>query len=176
LSQYNHTEECEALTRDLRERLVRTGGGVSHDLGLGRIVGQLLVYLYFQPSERSLDEIETELGLSKAAVSIAARQLDSLGMVKRVWRPGDKRSYYKSADNLATALGQGLISTLRRRLDYIDIEFQQVLQDLTKTEELAAGGEDAGFLKDRLQRAIVLESRLQKLLSGPLVKLLTEKH
>jgi DNA-binding transcriptional regulator GbsR (MarR family) len=66
-------------------RLVETGGRISQDLGLGRIVGQLLVYLYLQPRECSLDVLESELGLSKASVSIAARQLERLGIVQRVF-------------------------------------------------------------------------------------------
>ena len=56
-----------------RTRLVETGGRTSQDLGFGRIVGQVLVYLYLQPKECSLDVLEQELGLSKASVSVAAR-------------------------------------------------------------------------------------------------------
>ena len=65
-------------------RLGETGGRTSQDLGLGRIVGQVLVYLYLQPSACSLEKLEKALGLSKASVSIAARQLEQLGLVQRV--------------------------------------------------------------------------------------------
>ena len=60
-------------------RLIETGGQTSQDLGLGRIVGQILVYLYLKPSACSLEELENDLGLSKASISIAARQLEQLG-------------------------------------------------------------------------------------------------
>ncbi len=47
-------------------RLVETGGRTSQDLGLGRIVGQILVYLYLQPAACSLEELEENLGLSQS--------------------------------------------------------------------------------------------------------------
>ncbi|MGB5687431.1 MAG: MarR family transcriptional regulator, partial [Candidatus Electrothrix sp.] len=96
-----------------RKNLVETGGRTSQDLGLGRIVGQVLVYLYLQPQECSLDVLEQELGLSKASVSVAARQLESLGLVQRVWIKGERKKYYRSAENIAQALQQGVLSMLR---------------------------------------------------------------
>jgi DNA-binding transcriptional regulator GbsR (MarR family) len=164
----------EVPTIKVRQRLEELGGRTAQDLGLGRIVGQLLVYLYFQPDIRSLDQIEEDLRLSKAAASVAARQLDSLGLVKRVWVAGDKRSYYKSADNIATAIGQGLLANMRRRLDYIEGEFQQAQVDLQDAENTQGDG-DSRFLADRIARALVLQRRLARLLNSPLIRLVADK-
>ena len=108
----NQTEHLQKLRMDL----VETGGRTSQDLGLGRIVGQILVYLYLQPNPCSLDELEHDLGLSKAAVSVAARQLEQLGLVQRVWVKGERKKYYRSAENLGQALQQGLISLVRQKV------------------------------------------------------------
>ena len=53
---------------DARLRLIETGGRTSQDLGLGRIVGQILIYLYLQPEACPLDRLEQDLGLSKAPI------------------------------------------------------------------------------------------------------------
>ena len=50
---------------------MQAGGATSQDLGLGRTLGQVLVYLYLTDGECPLDRIEADLGLSKASVSIA---------------------------------------------------------------------------------------------------------
>ncbi len=168
------TELGDSAT-EARRKLQELGGRTAQDLGLGRIVGQLLVYLYFQPKECPLDQIEEDLGLSKAAVSVASRQLDNLGLVKRVWVAGDKRSYYKSADNIATALGNGLLSMLRRRLEYIDNEFRQISEDLEGGLKEDAKNSDLQFVSDRVHRAQVLQSRLLKLLNSPIMKLLGDR-
>jgi len=67
------------ITAEIRSRLIEVAGKTSQDLGLGRIVGQILVYLYLRNGDCSLDTIGEDLGLSKASVSVAVRQLESLG-------------------------------------------------------------------------------------------------
>ena len=83
---------------------------------MGRIVGQVMAVLYLSPSELSLDSIGAELGLSKAAISIATRQLEGLGLIKKVWIQGDKRTYFKTVDNFAVALQHGIFDMVRSKL------------------------------------------------------------
>ncbi len=156
-----------------RTRLVETGGRTSHDLGLGRIVGQVLVYLYLQPTECSLDALEQDLGLSKASVSVAARQLESLGLVSRVWVKGERKKYYRSAENIASALQQGLLSTVRQKVEFFGGELDTSMELLdTASEQLET--KDLEFLKQRVNRASKLQKRLNKVLGNPLVRLLTK--
>jgi DNA-binding transcriptional regulator GbsR (MarR family) len=155
-----------------RMRLVEIGGHTSQDLGLGRIVGQLLVYLYLQPEACPLDELETQLGLSKASVSIAARQLEQLGLAQRVWVRGDRRKYYRSAENIADALQQGLLSLVRQKVR----EFGNQLE--TSMELLEDPGDnvtrEVEFLKQRVTRAQKLQRRLDSILGNPIIKLLAK--
>jgi len=155
-------------SEQVRDRLVRLAGTISQDLGLGRITGQVLVYLYLRPGVCSLDVIEDDLGLSKAAVSIAARRLESLKLLKRVRKKGDRKSYYQTAENLASALQQGLFGLLSRKLVMANSEFRQAIAEL-KAEPADA---DAVFLEKRLRRAMVLSRRLEKVVSSPLLRLL----
>ena len=97
----------------MRRRLVEIGGSVAQDFGMGRVVGQVLTELYLRDGPCSLDELVSDLGLSKAAVSIATRRLEALGLVRRAWRPGDRRLYYRTADNIAVALRQGFLAQAR---------------------------------------------------------------
>lgn len=65
--------------------------------GLPRIAGRLFGFLLLSPGPRSLDEIATELGVSKGSVSTDARLLLRHGWLQRVSRPGDRRDYYEMA-------------------------------------------------------------------------------
>lgn len=155
-----------------RMRLVETGGRTSQDLGLGRIVGQILVYLYLQPAACPLDELEKDLGLSKASVSVAARQLEQLGLVQRVWLKGERKKYYRSAENIGYALQEGLLSLIRQKVN----EFGD---QLAITENLLGqtGRENSSeieFLRQRISRASTLQKRLNGVLGNPLVRLLTK--
>ena len=76
---------------NIKSSLIETGGRTSQELGMGRMVGQILVYLYLSDGDCSLDQIGEDLELSKASVSIAARQLEKIGLIKRSWQKGDRK-------------------------------------------------------------------------------------
>ncbi|RWX49130.1 MarR family protein [Candidatus Electrothrix marina] len=158
-----------------RKNLVETGGRTSQDLGLGRIVGQVLVYLYLQPQECSLDVLEQELGLSKASVSVAARQLESLGLVQRVWIKGERKKYYRSAENIARALQQGVLSMLRHKVECFGGELEKSM-NLLDGEVTSENEEDLDFLRQRVTRARKLQERLDSLLGHPLVHLFAKMN
>jgi DNA-binding transcriptional regulator GbsR (MarR family) len=154
---------------EARQRLIELGGRTAQDLGLGRIPGQLLVYLYFQEQECSLDQICEEQGLSKAAVSTATRQLETLGLVRQVWRRGDRRNYYRTADNVGAALQQGLLTLVRRKLDAAKLEMEQVWSVVEEESRSTRGDRDLEFLKQRLQRARTLRDRVARVLGSRLL-------
>ena len=159
--------------KEARMRLVEIGGKTSQDLGAGRIVGQILVFLYLQEKECSLDAIGEELGLSKASVSIAVRQLEQLGLARKVWKTGDKRNYFKSADNIANALQQGVLSLVRQKIQLFGGELDATLEIVKKIPEESLALEEVIFLKQRIERAKKLQKGLDRVLGNPLVRLLT---
>jgi DNA-binding transcriptional regulator GbsR (MarR family) len=132
-------------------------------------VGQILIHLYLTPGEKSLEDIAKDLELSKAAVSIAARQLESLGLLRRSWKSGDRKTYYRTADDIATALHQGLLIMVRNKMSLLATELQQAEAELQTGET----GSEAAFILGRVKRAKKLRDTAMSLLENPLVKLLT---
>ncbi|WYD80844.1 MAG: hypothetical protein V8K32_00310 [Candidatus Electrothrix gigas] len=160
---------------EVRMRLVETGGRTSQDLGAGRIVGQIMVYLYLQKDEQSLDSIGEALALSKASISIAVRQLEQLGLVRRVWVQGDRKKYYRSADNIGSGLQQGLLSFLRQKTLLFGAELEEALYLLDQESVTNTCDADVAFLRQRMLRAKKLQTILLKILGNPLVNFLA-KH
>lgn len=161
------------ILQEARMRLVETGGRTSQDLGAGRIVGQVLVYLYLQERECSLDDIGENLGLSKASVSIAVRQLEQLGLAIKVWKGGDKRNYYKSAENIAKALQQGVLSLVRQKIQIFGGQLESSLELIDEIADNSPSKNEMVFLRQRIERAKKLQNGLERVLGNPLVKLLT---
>ncbi len=154
---------------EVRRRLTEVGGRTAQDLGLGRVVGQILVHLYLSQAECSLDDIARDLGLSKAAVSIAARQLESLGLLRRSWKQRDRKSYYRTADDIATALHQGLLMLIRNKMGLLASELREA------ETQLGQNGRDAEstFVLSRVRRAQKLRDTAMAILENPMVRLLT---
>lgn len=161
-----------AAAQEVRNRLIEAGGRAAQDLGIGRLAGQVLVFLYLQPEERSIDAIAESLGVSRAAISISARNLESLGVLRRVWHKGDRRHYYKTADNIVSALQSGILSLVRNRIRLLE---QETRSAEAKLKEALAGGEaneDLVFLQRRVGRAEQIRARLSRLIDNPIVRLL----
>ena len=156
------------IATEIRMRFVEVGGKTSQDLGLGRIVGQILMFLYLQEGECSLDQIGEDLGLSKAAVSTAVRHLESLGLLRQAWRKGDRRNYYRTADNIGAALQNGLLAFVRQKVQSIAMEIDSA-NELLEKEIIAPGASsDAHFIYSRVKRAKHLRDVTAKLLESPL--------
>lgn len=160
--------ESKAI-QDVRRRLTEVGGRTAQDLGLGRVVGQILVHLYLMQAECSLDDLARDLGLSKAAVSIAARQLESLGLLRRSWKQGDRKTYYRTADDIATALHQGLLILIRNKMGLLAAE----LRDAENQLKLSGDDAESVFVLGRVRRAQKLRDTAMAVLENPMVKLLT---
>ena len=166
-------EEREALL-SAKLRLIEAGGRASQDLGTGRITGQILVYLYLQENECSLDDIAGDLGLSKASISIAVRRLEQLGLVRNVWKSGDKRKYYRSAENIAKALQQGILLMLRQKVQIFGDELDDSLEMISAISDESGENGELVFLQQRIARAKKLQSGLEKILGNPLLTLLAK--
>lgn len=159
--------KTECLAQQVRVNLVELGGRTAQDLGFSRIAGQLLVSLYLTDGDCPLEQIEEDLGLSKASVSIAARQLESMGLLKRSWHQGDRRSFYRTADNLGEVFREGMVSVLRRKLDQADVDLKD---SLTKLERAPDEKGEMAFLLGRVKRAKSLRDRADRVLNSRIVK------
>lgn len=152
------------------QQLVELGGRTAQDFGVGRVLGQMLALLYFSETEKSLDEMEESLGLSKAAVSIAARDLEKLGLLQRVWRPNDRKSYYRTVENLGLALRHGVLRQIESSMMDIENVLGKLQKDLNASEPTPDPEHE--FLVKRLRRAEELQARSKRMLNSPLIKLL----
>jgi len=162
--------DSEAI--QVKARLVEVGGRATQELGLGRIVGQVLACVYLSSEPCSLGEVATELELSKAAVSIAARQLEGLGLLERVWKKGDRRNYYRTVEHVGLALQQGLLKTVRARIETVGLELKRA-QDALKPARKPKAGDEKAFMYERIKRAGDLCRMADRLLGSRLVRILT---
>jgi len=65
-------------------------------LSIGRVMGLLLA----SNEPLSLDDIAETLGISKSGASVAARDLERIGVVNRRGTPGSKRVVYEATDRM----------------------------------------------------------------------------
>ncbi len=156
-------------TEKAKSHLIDSAGKVSQDLGLGRILGQVLAVVYLHEGPSSLDDIGTKLSLSKAAVSIATRQLDKIGVLKQVWIKGDRKTYYRTSDHLASTLQKGVLDLLRSKLQSTDEMLKEAETHLLDSVE----NDERKFLEQQIGRARKIHQRVDSLVNNPLIKMIS---
>jgi len=157
----------------VRQSLIEAAGRTSQDLGLGRIVGQVMAAVYLSASPPSLDDIGAQLGLSKASVSIATRQLDKLGLIERVWgAQGDRKVYYQASQHIAAALQRSVMEMLRSKLRMAGDVLDQAERRLDPGAY--ADARERKFLGEQIKRARRIRDRADKLVNNPIMRLIAK--
>ncbi|HCE45658.1 MAG TPA: hypothetical protein DET40_19115 [Lentisphaeria bacterium] len=162
-------KQAHTGTKKAKSHLIDSAGKVSQDLGLGRIIGQVMAAIYLHEGASSLDDIGRELSLSKAAVSIATRQLDKIGVIKQVWVKSDRKTYYRTSDHLASTLQKGILDLLRSKLQTTDEILEEAENCLNGSEHT----DEKKFLEHQIGRARKIHQRVNSLVNNPLIKLIS---
>jgi DNA-binding transcriptional regulator GbsR (MarR family) len=113
--------------------------------GLPRIAGRIFGFLLVSEDARSLDDLASELRVSKASVSTNARMLDQRGVLERISRPGDRRDYYRVPPDLFShtmaqrvARWQRFHEAIGAARTSLPIQSREVLERLEEYEEASA--------------------------------------
>jgi DNA-binding transcriptional regulator GbsR (MarR family) len=109
----------------------RMGHSFEQD-GLTRIAGRIFGQLLLSRSELSQEELAERLQVSRGSVSQETRMLERLGALERVTKPGDRRVYYRAAED-----GHDRMLTLR--LERFR-QTRQMLNEALETEEASDPG------------------------------------
>lgn len=84
----------------IKQRFIQEFGEAYIHYGLPKLMGRIVGLLLFSGKAISLDEITTELNVSKGPVSQIMNRLRDHNLIERVWIPGDRKDYYKPHDEI----------------------------------------------------------------------------
>ncbi len=146
-------------------QMIDAGGRTAETFGLSRLLGQIYTLLYLRDMPLSLDQIIAELSVSKASVSIACRQLQTFGAVRRITQKGNRRDFYEAVQDFRGLLQNGLLPALEKKLDSARIQIEHCRRLL----ESANSGEATQLIK-RLDEAEERRSKINDLIRNPLVR------
>ena len=139
--------ESSDVTAQVRDSLIEALGKQSSFWGLGKTTGEIFAVLYLSRQPVALAEIAGHLKVTKGNVSLAVRNLERLGMVRRSWRKGERKVYFEAETDFwkitRTVLEQ-------RQKPEFDGSFRLVEKSLQAARGLPAP-EDAVHLIERLE-------------------------
>jgi DNA-binding transcriptional regulator GbsR (MarR family) len=147
--------------------MIEAGGRTAQSFGLNRLVGQIYMLLYLSKEPQTLDQLAAELGVSKASVSIACRQLESWGAARTNWKKGDRKDYYVAETDFSNIIGGGLMSSVSKKLESARI---QIERSIALLKQDGADTEGKEFLIERLKDAEAKRAKLAGLINNPLIR------
>ncbi|HEY9151961.1 MAG TPA: MarR family transcriptional regulator [Anaerolineales bacterium] len=137
-------------TEQIRKEFIEGLSHISHFWGYPKGVGAVFGVLYLAPNPLSLDEVVSQSGLTKGAVSTNVRALTRLGLVYRSSRLGDRKDYYVAETDFYKSI-RAILGERQNR------EFDQAIRSVNLTLEKlksAKGSMDEAerkFLVERVQ-------------------------
>jgi len=146
-------------------QMIEAGGRTAENFGVSRLFGQICMLLYLKNEPLSLDQIVEELEISKASVSIACRQLQSFGAIRRITRRGDRRDFYEAVQDIRGLLHDGLLPVFEKKLESARAQIDQCRLMLDESDS-----SEAGRLKDRLQEVEERRAKISDFIKNPLVR------
>ena len=134
------------LKKDFTEGLSQ----ISRFWGFPKGMGAIFAVLYLSPTPIPLDEIVTQTGLTKGAVSTEVRTLARMGLVHRSSKLGDRKDYYEAEDDFYKSIRSIL---KERQNSEFDRALGAVHDTLEKLEAGAVSGDEAEvqFVYKRVQ-------------------------
>ena len=134
------------LKQDFTEGLSQ----ISRFWGFPKGMGAIFAVLYLSPAPLSLDEITTQTGLTKGAISTEVRALARLGLVHRSSKLADRKDYYEAEVDFY----QSIRSILKERQNAeFDRAVSSVKETLNKLEVGQVSGDEAElqFILERVR-------------------------
>lgn len=165
-----------AETQEIRRRFVEAAGHLTQSLGGGRVMGQIFAHVYFSPEPQSLDDLTKSLHISKGGASMAVRQLEQWGALRRVWVKGDRKDYYEASDTLGHIVRRAFLDVIGRKMEVSDGLLGDAEQMLKPVKNGRAPEDpDLEFMRRRVARIRLFRTRAQRVWDSSILKLLLKK-
>ncbi len=102
-----------------RDNFVEGLGYLTSTVGLSRVIGQLYAILFLSNEPLCLDDMAETLKISKGSASVNVRELEKLGVVRKVWVKGSRKDFYQAELDLEKLMKNGIVAGAKRRMDMV---------------------------------------------------------
>jgi DNA-binding transcriptional regulator GbsR (MarR family) len=129
---------------------------ISRFWGFPKGMGAIFAVLYLSPAPLSLDEIVTQTGLTKGAVSTEVRALARLGLVHRSSKLADRKDYYEAETDFYKSIRSILKERQNTEFERAVASVQETLEKLEADQnealsEVEGSREERAFLTERVR-------------------------
>ena len=127
---------------ELMQQIVADFAEGYSNFGLNPLMGRIVGLLIISEDPQSLDDFVDKLEMSKGPISQICRRLKERGLIEKVWIPGDRKDYYKAADDIFGKAYANQIAKMQKNIEIAE-------KYLTLAESMESS--DAEFIKRQMK-------------------------
>jgi DNA-binding transcriptional regulator GbsR (MarR family) len=161
-------EETVDQTEEATHKVADTLGGLMELWGFRRALGRMWATMYLSQQPMHAQELGEKLGMSAGAVSMTLQELVKWGVVKRTWRPGDRRDYYEPETSIWIPVQRDFRERELKSVRAAIETFETAVRTFSAAQKAARPDEKKRlrFVMDRMQSLISLAKVGEALLSS----------
>jgi DNA-binding transcriptional regulator GbsR (MarR family) len=136
--------------------------------GFKRAMGRIWTVLYLSPEALPAALLGERLTMSGGAVSMALAELLKWGVVKRSWKPGDRRDFYEAEVSIWKLVSRVLRERELAMVKQASEDFSTAEKSIAQIHKRATGPrrQELKFTLDRISQLLILARLGETLLGG----------
>jgi DNA-binding transcriptional regulator GbsR (MarR family) len=127
--------ERSLSVQEAEDRFILHWGEMAQAWGINKTMGQVHGLLFVTGREWCAEEIMERLQISRGNVSVTLRNLIDWGLVRRFHKPGERREYFVSINDINTIFKIILAERKRREFDPTLREVEALVRDVRDDAE-----------------------------------------
>jgi len=147
----------------IKGKIYSTFANIANSLGYSEVYGRIIACLLTHDGPIPLSEVAKETGYSSSMVSLSIDFLETVDMVKRIKKPGDRKLYLQADGSLLDGLKRAILVKIEKNISNSLQEFDGYKKELSKLK----GKESERLLKaiDKLENEVRRMEMYVKILS-----------
>lgn len=141
--------------------------------GINRTVGQIYALLFLSSEPLNAEDIVERLGVSRSNVSMGLKELQSWNLVRLQHKPGDRRDYFSTPDDIWQIVRTLVEERKKREIDPTQSLLREVLMQKPGTPEERHAQDRMREMHDLFELLTGWYDDVQRLETERLVQLLT---
>lgn len=137
-------------------------GDVIEHWGFRKALGRAWTVLYLEPEPLGAAELAERLSMSAGAVSTTLGELQRWGVVRRVWKPGERREFFEAETDFWKMISKVVSERERFLADSVRSRIEQAIA----LAEGARGAPRGKHVVDSLRRLLALSATAQAVLDS----------
>ena len=133
------------------QRLHEAVKDMARQSGAKTLFAKVNTITFFEPGEVSLDELAERTGYSLASISTTVRELERLGKLKRIKKPGSKKVYVQGEKNMVKAMHDHFTKAVENVLKPLEDLLPPTIKELKREHRNGSLPKEE---KDRLKEKI----------------------